>query len=298
MYGGDNPSGKLNDTWELAGASWAPVNVFGTNPGRSMGHGLVFDSSRNVCVLYGGFNGNSILNQTWEWNGSVWSQRAVGGPSQRFAHGLVFDAQRGRTILIGGNYGQGSPATDQWEWNGSFWQQQVPSTYPTAPFAPAIAYDSSRNRVVMYTWGQTWELVATPWTSDQYGSGCGSPPMHLATSSLPTRGTTAVATIASVPAGQPAFVCYGLSRDIFGSYSLPLTLSGFGMPGCELLQSAEFGGFNPTTPTSAGSATFSMSIPNLAWLLGLPLFLQAWSPSPGFNAAGVVASNGLAWMIQ
>ena len=94
------------------------------------------------------------------------------------------------------------------------------------------------------------------------------------------------------------FVCYGLSRNSFGSYSLPLTLFGFGMPGCELLQSADFGGFNPTVPGGSGSAIFSMNIPSLSWLLGLPLFLQAWSPAPGFNAAGVVASNGLAWMIQ
>lgn len=122
--------------------------------------------------------------------------------------------------------------------------------------------------------------------------------MQLATNSLPARGASAVATIYNIPSGQFPFVCYGLSRNSFGSYFLPLTLSGFGMPGCELLQSADFGGFNAATPNGPASATFSMTIPNLSWLLGLPLFLQAWSPAPNFNAAGVVASNGLAWMIQ
>ena len=42
-----------------------------------------------------------------------------------------------------------------------------------------------------------------------------------------------------------------------------------------------------------GRATWDLSIPNSTAMIGLQLYQQALVLSPGSNAAGVIASNGL-----
>lgn len=82
----------------------------------------------------------------------------------------------------------------------------------------------------------------------------------------------------------------------FGVLPLPWTLVGFGMPGCNLLQSADIVGL-AVTFTSANTARFDQPLPNNPAFVGRHFYLQAFAVAPGVNPGQIIASNGLDWNI-
>jgi hypothetical protein len=66
---------------------------------------MVYDASRDVCVLQGGmdpYNGN-LINDTWEFDGTAWTQ--VSGPNPtpaRWGHAMTVDPVRGKIVAFGG----------------------------------------------------------------------------------------------------------------------------------------------------------------------------------------------------
>jgi hypothetical protein len=303
LFGGYGGS-ALGDTWEWNGANaaWTP-QIFANSPGARSAHAMAYDSGRNRTVLFGGVNGSSFLGDTWEWNGATaaWTQVASTGPLSRAYHAMAYDSGRNRTVLFGG-YDGSSIFGDTWEWNGAnaAWTQ-VASTGPLSRYVHAMAYDSGRNRTVLFggyasgNLGDTWEWGGPPASASAYGTGCGSPALTISPGALPRINTTAQALLTNIPASL-AFVCLGWSNTTTGLFPLPLSLAGFGLPGCLLQQSAE-GGSLPVTPTGVGTATFSVPLPNNIGLLGLRLYLQGWAIAPGYNPGGAIVSNGLAWRI-
>ena len=225
------------------------------------------------------------------------------GPLPRYRHAMAYDSQRGVTVMFGGTSSGSNYLADTWEWNGSSWTQ-VSTTGPSARREHAMAYDSLRGRIVLFGGccylGDTWE-----WDSQNlayaltFGAGCGSPVLDLApvANARPVIGTTGQAALTNIPSPPAiAFVALGWSRTTSGGFSLPLSLAGFGMPGCDLLQSAEAAA-NPTTATGPGTATFSLPLPGIAGLLGLHLYLQGWATAPGTNSGNLIVSNGIHWRI-
>jgi hypothetical protein len=132
-------------------------------------------------------------------------------------------------------------------------------------------------------------------TASTFGTGCGSPLLDLAAAGRPIIGETAHATLTNVPS-QVAFVALGWSRTTAGAFSLPLSLAFFGMPGCDLLQSAEVAA-DPANIMTTGIADYALPIPNFAGLIGLVVHLQGWAVAPGMNAGNTIVSNGLTWGI-
>ncbi|MFI5301928.1 MAG: hypothetical protein ACHREM_27885, partial [Polyangiales bacterium] len=119
LYGGNNGSGWIEDTWEWApstgwvakcstsstpscGVSWDPV-------------GMAFDAARGVTVMV-----DSIFG-TWEWDGTSWTQTCSGGscgPLSRNFPGFGWDTVTGRGVLAGGySPGVGYYDTDTWEYH-------------------------------------------------------------------------------------------------------------------------------------------------------------------------------------
>ena len=87
---------------------------------------------------------------------------------------MAYDQARGVTVLFGGDTGNAGgrfEVTDEtWLWNGSSWTQASPAASPPARMTHAIAYDSRRERVVLFggsdgtrTFGDTWEWDGTTW---------------------------------------------------------------------------------------------------------------------------------------
>jgi hypothetical protein len=145
--------------------------------------------------------------------------------------------------------------------------------------------------------GVTAEWSGMPGTARVFGTGCGNPALALVPvpNAAPTISTTAKVTLANIPSAV-AFLALGWSRTSMGPFTLPLSLSGYGMSGCALLQSAETAGA-PVSFTSAGNATYTLLLPNWTALIGVRSYLQAWALAPGVNAGNAIVSNGVEWTV-
>ena len=128
-----------------------------------------------------------------------------------------------------------------------------------------------------------------------YGIGCGSPALDLSGSAPPVIGATGQLILTNAPTPF-AFIAAGLSNTVWGAVPLPAPLAGIGMPGCLLLQSTDVGGL-VTTSTGAGTAQYDWPLPNLGGLIGQRLYMQGWALAPGYNAIGIIVSNGVEWQI-
>lgn len=88
--------------------------------------------------------------------------------------------------------------------------------------------------------------------------------------------------------GSPCITVFGWSDTVYNGHVLPLELSAFGMPGCNLLTSIDAMLF-----VGGVGQTFSLGIPNQPAFLWGQFHLQSFVVEPGVNATGVVVSNAL-----
>lgn len=68
--------------------------------------------------------------------------------SSRRGFAMAFDAARGQTVLFGGF--DGAERDETWVWDGATWQLLQPSVRPTPRSYAAMAWDSIRQRVVLF----------------------------------------------------------------------------------------------------------------------------------------------------
>ena len=110
----------------------------------------------------------------------VWDNAVTSLPTPaRSAASMVYDSARGRIVMFGGYTpavaGVSSSATlgDTWEWDGTGWISVTTAIAPTPREGHAMAYDSTRHRVVLYggelysgvtSLDDTWEYDGTSWT--------------------------------------------------------------------------------------------------------------------------------------
>lgn len=170
MFGGFNGT-YAQDIWEWDGVQWTEMTPAGVRPSARRWHAMVYDSGRGRVVMFGGSNGTS-LQDIWEWDGVNWTDRTPTGtkPSPRDAHAMAYDSARGRVVMFGGIQGFGPTLQDVWEWDGANWVDRTPAgTKPTARRWHSMAYDSARNRTVMFggynlsELQDTWEWDGVNW---------------------------------------------------------------------------------------------------------------------------------------
>lgn len=159
----------------LTGDQWTTLGENADMPAAEPG--FVFDSKRNRFMALGGSSGpGQALGDTWEFDGAAWTRSSAASPPPRQAHAMVFEERRGRILLFGGMgaapRGQRPPALgDTWEFDGTRWTElKVPG--PGARNGAGIAYDSKRDRVVLFGgrkgWpdgdlNDTWEWDGATW---------------------------------------------------------------------------------------------------------------------------------------
>jgi len=295
-------SGTAGDTWVWTGLTWTQLTP-PASPTARFGHAMAYDEIRQRVVLFGGSGSSGQLGDTWEWDGTNWLVRSSSNhPSPRYEHAMAYDQLRQRVVLFGGYSSAFLNLDDTWEWDGTNWVQLSPPA-PLGRHEHAMAYHAASHRVVLFggypTPFDTW-VNAFPTTlasATAYGSGCGSPPLGFVpdTNGRPVLGQTASATIVDAPTPVAA-VAIGWSNLFFGPVALPATLAGIGMPGCDLLQSADILGLG-TSPLTPSTLSFSLAIPNATSLVGLHVYLQAYAFAPGVNPLQIVISNGIDWVL-
>src|SRR5262245_16931283 len=112
-----------------------------------------------------------------------------------------------------------------------------------------------------------------------FGTGCGAAALSLAAApgELPRMGSTFHSDIGNIPAGHVALMAIGFSDTVLGGAPLPRSLAVLGLPQCFLYHDAAFGFLFATTPVAPGFARHRAQVPAGPTLVGLPVFLQAWS---------------------
>jgi len=174
LFGGNDVSGNLADTWKLGEGGWFQLTPATSPPARSAA-GMAFDAATGTVVLFGGSNGTD-LNDTWIWDGTTWAQVLTSkAPSGRRwdTQGMAYDAATGNVVLFGGVTSDGTMLGDTWTWNGKTrtWTEQHPAVSPSPRRAP-IAYDWATGTVVLFggegsyggpTFGDTWVWNGTNW---------------------------------------------------------------------------------------------------------------------------------------
>lgn len=125
---------------------------------------MAYDAARQRILLVAGNNTlaccPNTLADTWEFDGTDWTQRAVASP----AVGFSWYEPTGQRVL---HYESNGLQT--WAWDGTAWSAlgQPAGSLPTN--YGAIAYDSLRQRAVLFGGADRWWLRATHYEHD--GSG-------------------------------------------------------------------------------------------------------------------------------
>ena len=162
FFGGRNGA-PLADTWELSfsgSLTWRQLFPTGTPPSARIDHAVIYDPLRHRMILFGGTDGaGNPKNDVWALSLSctpVWTQLfpTGGAPAARGAAVAVYDATRDRMVLFGGYDNLVNALSDCWQLSLSgtpAWSPLAVTGTPPAPrFSPAAAYDSQRERIVLY----------------------------------------------------------------------------------------------------------------------------------------------------
>lgn len=148
--------GGASDTWEWDGNAWSNRTPQPSSPPPAAFQSTAFDPVRGRAVLMG-------LEKVWEWDGVRWLAISPPGPapSLRERAAAVFDPARKRIVYFGGLIGYASFKQDTWEWDGTTWSERTPAgPPPQARASHAMAFDSRRNRVVLFGGGTQVGLIA------------------------------------------------------------------------------------------------------------------------------------------
>ncbi|MCK5943684.1 MAG: hypothetical protein KAI24_17000 [Planctomycetes bacterium] len=153
-------------------AQWAQQSP-PVSPSPRRAGAAAFDPISNRVYIYGGLTASpsQSINEMWAYNGQ-WTSLNPVGASPRWGHQMVADTANNRLITFGGRSPTiNSLANDTLQWTGSSWTPIATVNKPSPRFLYGMAYDSARNRVVLFGGragfapnNQTWEFDGTNWT--------------------------------------------------------------------------------------------------------------------------------------
>lgn len=167
LYGG-GPSNTLRNIWSFDGVRWEILEqVF--SPAQREAALFSHDSLRRQTLYYGGRREGSVFGDLWEWNGEGYVEvHDIGEPATTSSpSAFLFDEGRGCHLMIR----PGVSEMETFVLCGVVWTRLDAVNAPPARAQSSIAYDSIRNRVVLFggndndgLFNDTWELQGDTWT--------------------------------------------------------------------------------------------------------------------------------------
>ncbi|TMQ48664.1 MAG: hypothetical protein E6K71_06845, partial [Candidatus Eisenbacteria bacterium] len=172
LFGG---YGGYNDTWayDFNANTWTDMAPATSPPGRYL-HAMAYDSQSDRVILFGGYGG---YNDTWayDFNANTWTDMAPAtSPPALVSDAMAYDSAADRVILFGGDNGT-RVSNDTWayDFNANTWTDMAPATSPPGRDSPAMAYDSSADRAILFggaagiLFNDTWayDLGTNTWTN-------------------------------------------------------------------------------------------------------------------------------------
>jgi len=126
----------------------------------------------------------------WTFDGTGWTQITPSGgtPGPRYGAQTVIDPHTNHLLLFGGLFDTITPpvppakdptevqsyVNDMWDWDGSKWTQLHPPTIPSARENGRMAYDPTRDQIVLFGGyggtflSDTWAWDGTKWNILQF----------------------------------------------------------------------------------------------------------------------------------
>ncbi len=141
------------DTWEYDG-SWRR-SVLDDAPAQ-YAHAIAWDPITERVVAVGG-GADPGLADVASWDGANWSP--PGTDSSLGARGEHILVNTGRYLLLFGGVSGTAVQNDTWRFDGGTWRQEVLPSFQSTQ----AANDLARRRVVVYSFGITWELDDHAW---------------------------------------------------------------------------------------------------------------------------------------
>lgn len=171
LFGGQGPTGDLNDTWAWDGGRWQALSSPVSPSPRSRG-AIAYDAVRDRVVLFGGWHSTQLYD-TWEHDGTQWLQRTpTTVPPLSFDHPMAFDRTIGAAVMAVMHQAPfpntGLLPTEVWQWNGTNWLLRPASgSAPLSRAGASLIHDAGRQRTVLVGGlaGEIWEWDGTAWTS-------------------------------------------------------------------------------------------------------------------------------------
>ncbi len=169
MFGGsESVSTLVNDTWiyDPSSNTWTLINTT-VAPSKRQYHAMAYDSASNKVVLFGGWDGD-YDNETWIFDTATgkWTNvTPAASPSPRSNSRMVYDSKNDMMIIFGGNEAGTGWTTDTWTYKTSSntWTEMFPVNSPSPRYGHSMAYDSAKDRTVLYG-GHYGNRLGDTWT--------------------------------------------------------------------------------------------------------------------------------------
>ena len=183
LFGGFDGTNYLDETWTWDGTSWSRQKK-NPAPSRALA-AMWYDSTLKKTVIYGGIGRLTTQDRVtrysdmWTFDGNGWTKLTASGgtPGMRYGAQITIDPRTSHVLLFGGLRDDPVPpvppstvpgevqvyADDMWEWDGSAWAQLHPTTVPPARENGRMAFDPTRNEIVMFG-GYAGAFFSDVWT--------------------------------------------------------------------------------------------------------------------------------------
>jgi hypothetical protein len=183
LLGGFDGTNYLDQTWMWDGATWSQQKK-NPAPARALAS-MWYDPTLKKTVIYGGVGRLTSTDRVtrysdmWTFDGNNgWTQLTPTGgtPGMRYGAQTTIDPRSNHVLLFGGLRVDAivpvPPSTttevqvyanDMWEWDGSAWKQVHPDGLPPARENGRMAFDPTRNEMVMFG-GYGGHFLSDVWT--------------------------------------------------------------------------------------------------------------------------------------
>lgn len=180
LFGGFANTGRMDDTWvyDFESSTWTELHPRDSPSPRS-DSSIAYDPENDVIVLFSGYRQDEVkTRETWVYSfeDNNWIRRnSENTPLHQYGHYMIYALETGQLLMYPGhwsivsggvtvNHGYGG---NIWEYdsNGDQWTEHESTSIPPRRYWGNVAYDSNRNRIVMFGGNGAREFDDT-WTYD------------------------------------------------------------------------------------------------------------------------------------
>ncbi len=174
LFGGFDGAKPGSETWayDYKTNTWTNKTPDPSPPGR-VGLGLIYDPSRDICILFGGIGaGQAALNDTWkyDYNTNTWTElHPTVSPSPRGKGGATYDIESDQIVWFGGYGNDGVLLDETWTYNydDNTWVNRTSGVRPPARKRNPLIYDEESDVVIMFCgWLGGDEVLGDLWAYD------------------------------------------------------------------------------------------------------------------------------------